>query len=532
MKKSFFYFFIFLLCFHSTSILAEDYVTINPSVLSQNCAYCKIAKVIVNNNETKVLINVAAQRSLKGPWIRFSKWTILIPYKNEAISILRDQDLEIIQPESSDPTYLSVWTKYVDKQHKKQNDMQELLPNSFIKDLGKDLLETKYIISGKTGEFFSFWLTFPPLTKGIEEIAIMELTRDGFEWLGIKINNPDTSPKTDWNEYTLKEHWKNNGMLNFEGIYESTSPDNTKYKLAVLKNSNSNQIELIYLSGSNSKLWNIGDIKAYLTETGTENIFRSEWYMIDKTISFNQYISFERGIMKVVSTTNRTEELYLKLYPTVASNEGRSQIKSSGTGFAISEDGLVVTNQHVINGANSITIRGLNEDFSKTYNAVVLVEDKNNDIAILKIKDERFSSLSLIPYVLKEKSIDVGTSIFVLGYPLRASMGDEVKLTNGIISSKSGYKGDVTSYQISAPVQPGNSGGPLFDNLGNIVGIVNAKLTGAENASYAIKSTYLINLIESLQTPITLQPNNTIINLPLTEKVKIIKKYTYIIEAN
>lgn len=66
-------------------------------------------------------------------------------------------------------------------------------------------------------------------------------------------------------------------------------------------------------------------------------------------------------------------------------------------------------------------------------------------------------------------------------------MGDEIKLTTGVISSKTGFQGDVSLYQISAPIQPGNSGGPLFDNKGNLIGIVNAKHKGAENVGYAIK---------------------------------------------
>ncbi len=109
------------------------------------------------------------------------------------------------------------------------------------------------------------------------------------------------------------------------------------------------------------------------------------------------------------------------------------------------------------------------------YSARVLASDKNNDIAVIQIDDPNFKTLGKIPYVLSDKPIDVGSSIFTLGYPLRSTMGDEIKLTNGIISSKSGFKGDITTYQISAPAQPGNSGGPLFDDNGNLVGIVNAK---------------------------------------------------------
>ena len=102
-------------------------------------------------------------------------------------------------------------------------------------------------------------------------------------------------------------------------------------------------------------------------------------------------------------------------------------------------------------------------------------------------------------------------------------MGDEIKLTTGIISSKTGFQGDVSLYQISAPIQPGNSGGPLFDYQGNLVGIVNAKHKGAENVGYAIKTSYLKNLIESSITTSILPNNNQTAGLPLTSKVKSLK---------
>jgi S1-C subfamily serine protease len=111
-------------------------------------------------------------------------------------------------------------------------------------------------------------------------------------------------------------------------------------------------------------------------------------------------------------------------------------------------------------------------------------------------------------------------------------MGDEIKLTNGIISSKSGFQGDITTYQMTAPIQPGNSGGPMFDNKGNLVGIVNAKHRGAENASYAVKSSYLLTLIDQLPSTPTLQTVNQLTAKPLTEQVKIAKRFTYIIEVN
>ncbi|MFM8450007.1 MAG: tetratricopeptide repeat-containing serine protease family protein, partial [Haliscomenobacter sp.] len=127
---------------------------------------------------------------------------------------------------------------------------------------------------------------------------------------------------------------------------------------------------------------------------------------------------------------------------------------------------------------------------------------------------------------------DVGESIFVLGYPMTNSMGKEVKLTNGIISAKTGFDGDVTSYQVSASVQPGNSGGPLFDKDGNILGVINARHNLAENATYAIKIGYLRTMLDLLPAPLQLPTTNSLIGLSLPEQVKRASRYTCLLEVS
>lgn len=342
---------------------------------------------------------------------------------------------------------------------------------------------------------------------------------------------------TSWNEYKLKEHWKTNGADEIEGIYENIaeSENSPKYKTALIKTSSG--YNLIYLSGARSENawnWSIGDIKAYLTPTATPYLFKTRWYMGDKTISENLYITFESGFMKIIWTNRSSENLYIKLYPTINDNITQSSgaaKPASGTGFAISSNGIIVTNYHVIDGAKTIKVRGVNSDFSKTYKAKILVSDKNNDLALIQIDDYNFTSLETIPYTIKTGLAGVGENIFVLGYPLRATMGDEIKLTNGIVSSRTGFQGDITSYQISAPVQPGNSGGPLFDSQGNLIGIINAKHGGAENASYAVKTSYLNNLIVLLPSPPKLQTTNSLAGKTLTQQVSIAKKYVFIMET-
>ena len=211
----------------------------------------------------------------------------------------------------------------------------------------------------------------------------------------------------------------------------------------------------------------------------------------------------------------------------------QSQIQSprvdkwSGTGFALTNN-YVVTNYHVVANASNIYIQGINGDHSKNFSAYVVAKDKINDLAILKVNGVNLDASS-IPYSIKTSTADVGEEVFVLGFPLTSTMGDEVKLTTGVVSSRSGFRGDVALYQISAPIQPGNSGGPLFDSKGNIIGIVSAKHLGAENVGYAIKTSYLRNLMESSINTNIFPQTNRISNLNLSGKVKSVKKFVYYI---
>lgn len=205
--------------------------------------------------------------------------------------------------------------------------------------------------------------------------------------------------------------------------------------------------------------------------------------------------------------------------------------KISGTGFAISNEGFIATNYHVVKGSKSIKVKGIDGNFSSEYICKLVLKDETNDVAIIKVDLSNFKLQNKIPYTLKSTESDVGSSVFLLGYPMRQSMGDEIKLTNGIISSKTGYSGNNATYQISAAAQPGNSGCPLFDTDGNVIGIVNAKHPDAENATYAIKSIYLstvINKNNEIKNPIV---TDILKGLSLSEQVKLLKNFIYIIET-
>lgn len=341
--------------------------------------------------------------------------------------------------------------------------------------------------------------------------------------------------RSGYDEAKLKSTWKNEGCKLYEGIYEDVASDNgkkrNKYNLA-MKYINDKPC-LIYLKGANvSNDWKEGEYKAWLEPTATPNIFKAQWLMADKDFS-SAYVTFNNGAMLIsISGSNRTGTL-IKIFPTATdgiSIAGAQPSEWTGTGFAL-KDNYIVTNYHVVDGAKSISILGVNGSFNKSYSADVIASDKNNDLAILKVNGVTIPSAN-IPYSVKTNTAEVGEEVFVLGYPLTSTMGDEIKLTTGVVSSKSGFQGDVSLYQISAPIQPGNSGGPLFDSKGNVIGIVSAKHRGAENVSYAIKSSYLRNLMESAVPNNILPQTNKIAAQNLSGKVKSAKNYVYYIKCS
>jgi S1-C subfamily serine protease len=180
--------------------------------------------------------------------------------------------------------------------------------------------------------------------------------------------------------------------------------------------------------------------------------------------------------------------------------------RSSGTGFFVSEDGYFLTAFHVVADAARIAIRTK----AGTFEATLVKADKANDVALLKVAVKSaalYLSLSSLP-VESSRGVTLGESVFTIGFPNIELQGFAPKLTKGEISSLTGMQDDPREFQISVPVQPGNSGGPLVNRDGNVVGIVEAQLadintlktTGSlpQNVNYAIKSSALNVLLESL----------------------------------
>ena len=208
-------------------------------------------------------------------------------------------------------------------------------------------------------------------------------------------------------------------------------------------------------------------------------------------------------------------------------------IKATGSGIIFSTSGYILTNYHVIENSNKFVVE-LNTPSGKvSYNTELILQDKENDLAVIKIKDDQFKDLPPINYSFKENgSLDVGGSVFTIGYPHALSgMGKEAKFTDGKISSKTGYNGSMNSFQTSIPVQPGNSGGPVFNDSGQLIGVINATFRSADNVSYAIKLNYIRNIIELLNEKVEIPASNSLASLSLEEKVKVLTNYVVLIKV-
>lgn len=386
----------------------------------------------------------------------------------------------------------------------------------------------------KKGEKYHYTMVFEgKIPPGITTISVVDRgTYEGAHGYGFRnytINNPPVG-RTNHSEYTVKQsiNSNNDGIC---GIYEGF--DEQGYKLGVIKENGT--YKLIYL-GSKEPMswWAVGDLKATLTPSATPGFFKANWYMANKELNTDAYVVFNGGSLETVVSNEKTG--YLKMYPSASTNSNTTIPSSSvegwsGTGFAL-KNGYIATNYHVVENSKLIWVRGVNGDFSKKYSAEIIASDKVNDLAIIRISDSNFKGFGTIPYSVSTTMADVGEDIFVLGYPLTSTMGDEIKLTTGVVSSRTGFQGDVSLYQISAPIQPGNSGGPLFDSQGNVIGVVSAKHTGAENVGYAIKASYLRNLMESALSSNILPSSNTLSSFSLANKVKTEKNFVFFIECS
>ncbi len=186
-------------------------------------------------------------------------------------------------------------------------------------------------------------------------------------------------------------------------------------------------------------------------------------------------------------------------HPKIKMKEEKLVKSSQGSGFFISKDGLIATNQHVVDGFTFLNIK---TNSNNNFVAEVLYEDKRSDIAILSPTNKYTTSYW---FDLNKQEPKIGEEISVIGYPLSQVLGTDIRITKGIVSSKNGIKGDLKQFQISAAIQPGNSGGPIINNSFDVLGIATSRLSDKylfkyldiipQNINFGVKSTKIVSFL-------------------------------------
>jgi len=196
---------------------------------------------------------------------------------------------------------------------------------------------------------------------------------------------------------------------------------------------------------------------------------------------------------------------------------------NAGSGFFISKAGHVITNQHVVNKCKRVTV---GDNARKQVAADILETDRSNDLALLKISSTKMASaetkslmrklgIKIVPLasegLMRSEDVELGEDLLVAGYPYGEIFSSTIKVTTGIVSAMRGLGDDSSQFQMSAPVQPGSSGGPIYDGNGNIVGVVIAQLNKRkfekefgsmpENVNFGIKASTVRQFLKTSGLP-------------------------------
>jgi serine protease Do len=306
----------------------------------------------------------------------------------------------------------------------------------------------------------------------------------------------------------IDKYFTNKQMDPIEGIWTT---DDGMYEIAILKNTfdgNEGYDYIGILISCRTDGWNPGETKALFKKTANSAVYPGVWYMQAKGEELTSFriasaTEITYKIRGGLLLTDKTSSI-IRVYPKGASDglgPGDQGVSSSGTGFAICPD-LIATCYHVVGKHRNIDVTSFD---GKTSTGTVVVKDRANDLAIIKVS----GGMTFTPVTFGRPSdVRSGAKVFTIGFPLPDELGTNAKIGEGIINSATGIDDDPRTYQISIPVQPGNSGGPLVDDSGKVIGLVAATLnnkylfffmdTIAQNVNFAVKINYLDNMLSVL----------------------------------
>jgi serine protease Do len=358
----------------------------------------------------------------------------------------------------------------------------------------------------------------------------------------------------------LERYLGNEMSLQEKAVFEELRKSNPEIDQLVVENTYFLQ-ELDHYRAGKQYRHSLHEVEAKLSEEGL--ITRSQlngktkiaylWNRYKRTVAVAASIA---GIISLVSasfiilvTKNQVENTKTDLisYVNNVNNKTRIKINSGNnnsqraavtpqvdfraTSFLIDNKGYLLTNEHVVDQMKNIYVENSNGIY---FNAKTIYTDKNTDLAILKISDSSFKvSNTPIPYSIKNTDYDLGVHVFTLGFPK-----SEIVYGEGYLSAKTGNDGDSTAYQLSVSANPGNSGGPVVNKNGEIVGVITAKDSKADGVVYAAKSKDVLKVINDLKASdstlsnIKIPSGSALAGMDRAQQVKKMEYFVYMVVGN
>ncbi|MFN2456696.1 MAG: serine protease [Chitinophagaceae bacterium] len=203
--------------------------------------------------------------------------------------------------------------------------------------------------------------------------------------------------------------------------------------------------------------------------------------------------------------------------------------KTGGTSFLIDTKGILVTNAHIVQKASQIAVQDVK---GNDFHAELVFVDVVRDLAILKIIDTAYKAPAALPYGIRRTTADIAEPIFTLGFPR-----NDIVYGEGYLSANTGFNGDTLTCQIAIAANPGNSGGPVINKYGEVIGVLSTRQTTAVGVVFATQSKYIYQVLHQLQKDtayqhIKIPATSSLKKIERMQQVKKISDYIYMVKVN